>query len=273
MSTGPGDADARDGSAGAAGPGSEAGTVGAFRADVPDASTGTGADVGSSPAGLPVGGDGIFVGSDAEGQQLSLGVHRPAPYDVLLIGGLWTAQVLALRTARAGAGVRVAVETARAPAWAGVAQAGSTADARWGGGGGTGRVELFEVGRVPVLGAVEGRPVLVVRDCGMRPPRGRVRPAPWQTVVTLLPYLSPVAPRLIRESALVGVQQVSPEEAARLGRLLGLSAEETGALPGLDDGVTLWCAGRDRQWAATAPVGDEEALLGPPRRMEPATRP
>ncbi|WP_433545395.1 hypothetical protein ACQPZG_09560 [Streptomyces sp. CA-294286] len=232
-----------------------------------------GTPVDSSRAGLPVGGDGILVGSDAEGRQLFLGVHRPAPYDVLLIGGLWTAQVLALRTARSGAGVRVAVETARTPAWAGVAQVGGTAEAHGGECEGAAGVELFEVGRVPVLGAIEGRPVLVVRDCGMRPPRGRVRPSPWQTVVTLLPYLSPVAPRLIRESALVGVQQVSPEEAARLGRLLGLSTEETAALPGLDDGVTLWCAGHDQQWVSTVPVGGEEALLGPPRRTEPAPRP
>jgi hypothetical protein len=102
----------------------------------------------------------------------------------------------------------------------------------------------------------------------MRPPRGRVAPAPWQSVLTLLPYLSPVAPRLVREAALVGVQRVSPEEAGRLGRLLGLASEESGALPGSADGVTLWCAGRERHWAATVPVGGEEALLGPPRRMD-----
>lgn len=196
-----------------------------------------------------------------------LAVHRPVPYDVLLIGGLWTAQLLAVRAAGAGAGIRVAVETARAQAWAGVSGAESGVAPGVGPGAGPG-VELFEVGRVPSLGAGEGRPVVVVRDCGMRPPRGRVVPAPWQTVLTLLPYLSPVAPGLVRGAALVGVQRVAPEEARQLGRLLRLSPEETAALPGLGDGVTLWCAGPERHWVTSVADGSEGALLGPARRMD-----
>jgi hypothetical protein len=194
------------------------------------------------------------VGVDREGRVLLLGVQRAVPYDVLLIGGVWTAQVLAARAARGG--VRVAVETARAALWAGVAEAVGA--------------EVFGVGRVPVLGAGEGRPALVVRDCGMRPPRGRVVPAPWQSVLTLLPYVSPVAPGLVRSAALVGVQRVSPQEAERLGRLLRLTPEEREALPGLGDGVTLWCAeGAERQWVATLPDGAAEVgLVGPPRRMD-----
>ncbi|MGW7417646.1 hypothetical protein [Streptomyces sp. NPDC054863] len=208
-----------------------------------------------TPSALPVGDDGVLVGDDAEGRALLLGVHRAAPYDVLLIGGLWTAQVLALRASAAG--VRVAVETARAQAWEEAVAVGGAAGA-----------ELFDVGRVPVLGAAEGRPVLVVRDCGMRPPRGRVVRAAWQSVLTLLPYLSPVAPRLIQDSGLVGVQRVSPEEAQRIGGLLGLPPEEADALPGLGDGVTLWCAGRERHWVTTTATDDEDALLGPARRMD-----
>lgn len=64
---------------------------------------------------LPIGDDGVVIGVDAEGQPAVLGLNRPTPYDVVLIGGLWTAQVLALRAAATGA--RVAVETGRAPAW------------------------------------------------------------------------------------------------------------------------------------------------------------
>ncbi|MFI5805541.1 hypothetical protein [Streptomyces sp. NPDC051561] len=191
------------------------------------------------------------VGVNAQGRPLVLGVHRPEPYDVLLIGGLWTAQLLAMRAVGAGAGTRVAVETGRPQAWAEV-----------------GGVELFEVGRVPPLGAAEGRPVLVVRDCGMRPPRGRVVPAPWQVVLTLLPYVSAVAPRLVREAGLVGVQRVAPEEAGQIGRLLRLTEEESAALPELGDGVTLWCAGREREWVTAEPSGVEGAALGVARRMD-----
>ncbi|WP_419796453.1 hypothetical protein [Streptomyces fuscus] len=192
---------------------------------------------------LPIGDDGVVAGVNAEGQPAVLGVNRPTPYDIVLIGGLWTAQVLALRAAATGA--RVALETGRAQHWTHVVQAV---------GGGQAGMTVHDVGRVPPQGASASGPVLVIRDCGMRPPRGRVASAPWQSVLTLLPYLSPVAPRLMRQALLVGVQRVSPDEAAEIGRVLGLPKGEYEALPGLADGVTLWCAERNRQYVITQPT-------------------
>ncbi|MET7712702.1 hypothetical protein [Streptomyces sp. NPDC005407] len=206
---------------------------------------------------LPVGDDGVVIGDDAEGRPQMVGFHRSAPYDVLLIGGLWTAQVLALRAA--GTGARVAVETGRAQAWTLLAQAA---------GAGLDCITLHDVGRVPPMGATVGSPVVVVRDCGMRPPRGRVVSSPWQSVLTLLPYLSPVAPRLMRDSTLVGIQRVSPQEAEQIGRILALSQAEIEALPTLADGVTLWCAGRERHWVMTSATDAESGLLGVARRMD-----
>lgn len=206
---------------------------------------------------LPVGDDGVVIGDDAEGHPQMVGFHRSAPYDVLLVGGLWTAQVIALRAA--GTGARVVVETGRAQAWTRLAQAA---------GAGLECITLHDVGQVPPQGATVGSPVMVVRDAGMRPPRGRVVSAPWQSVLTLLPYLSPVAPRLMRNSTLVGVQRVSPREAEQIGRILGLSAAESEALPTLADGVTLWCAGRERHWVMTSPTDAESGLLGTARRMD-----
>ncbi|MGW7357423.1 hypothetical protein ACWGI0_12520 [Streptomyces sp. NPDC054802] len=206
---------------------------------------------------LPVGDDGVVIGDDAEGRPQIVGFHRSAPYEVLLIGGLWTAQVLALRAA--GTGARVAVETGRPQEWTTLAQAA---------GAGLQCITLHDVGRVPPMGATVGSPVVVVRDCGMRPPRGRVVSSPWQSVLTLLPYLSPVAPRLLRDSTMVGVQRVSPQEAAQIGRILGLSKGESDALPTLADGVTLWCSGRERQWVLTSGTDAETGLLGVARRMD-----
>ncbi|MEW1720776.1 hypothetical protein [Streptomyces sp. NPDC093109] len=206
---------------------------------------------------LPVGDDGVVLGDDAEGRPQLVGFHRSTPYDVLLIGGLWSAQVLALRAA--GTGARVAVETGRPQAWTMLAQAA---------GAGLECVTLHEVGRVPPMGATVGSPVVVIRDCGMRPPRGRVVSAPWQSVMTLLPYLSPVAPRLMRDARLVGVQRISPQEAEQTSRILGLSRAEREALPTLADGVTLWCAGQERHWVMTSPTDAETGLLGVARRMD-----
>jgi hypothetical protein len=206
---------------------------------------------------LPIGDDGVVVGVDAEGQPAVLGLNRPTPYDVVLIGGLWTAQVIALRAAATGA--RVAVETGRPQHWMQMVHAM---------GGGQNGLSVYDVGRVPPQGASAGTPVLVVRDCGMRPPRGRVVSGPWQSVLTLLPYLSPVAPRLIRQARLVGVQRISPDEAAVLRRTLALSGTDVETLPTLPDGVTLWCADRDRQYVVTQPTDAEIGLLGNPRRMD-----
>ncbi|MGW2891442.1 hypothetical protein ACWDDN_40305 [Streptomyces griseoruber] len=206
---------------------------------------------------LPIGDDGVVIGVDTEGRPAVLGLNRPTPYDIVLIGGLWTAQVLALRAAATGA--RVAVETGRPQAWAQMVHAM---------GGGQNGLAVYEVGRVPPQGASAGTPVLVVRDCGMRPPRGRVASGPWQAVLTLLPYLSPVAPRLIRQARLVGVQRISPDEALEVGRALTLSRENVEALPTLVDGFTLWCANRDRQYVMTQPTDAEIGLLGTPRRMD-----
>ena len=206
---------------------------------------------------LPIGDDGVVAGVDAEGQPAVLGINRPTPYDVVLIGGLWTAQVLALRSAATGA--RVAVETGRPQAWMQMVHAM---------GGGQNGLSVYAVGRVPPQGASAGTPVVVVRDCGMRPPRGRVVSGPWQSVLTLLPYLSPVAPRLLRQARLAGIQRVSPDEAAELGRTMGLTRTEVESLPALPDGVTLWCTDRDRQYVLTQPTDAETGLLGTPRRMD-----
>ncbi|MFI8854340.1 hypothetical protein ACIGW3_29655 [Streptomyces sp. NPDC053499] len=206
---------------------------------------------------LPIGDDGVVVGNDAEGRPQVIGFHHPSPYDVVLVGGLWTAQVLALRLA--GTGARVAVETGRAQVWTHLVQAA---------GAGQECISLYDVGRVPPMGPTVSSPVLVIRDCGMRPPRGRVAAMPWQSVLTLLPYLSPVAPRLLRGAALVGVQRVSPDEAQQIGRIMQLPPQEVAALSTLGDGVTLWCTRRERQYALTQPTDAESGLLGTPRRLD-----
>ncbi|NEC63556.1 hypothetical protein [Streptomyces sp. SID9727] len=205
---------------------------------------------------MPVGDDGVVIGVDEKDLPAVLGLNRPSPYDVTLIGGLWTAQVLALRAAATGA--RIAVETGRAHAWASLVRAAA----------GSGCVALHEVGRVPPLGPSAASPVVVVRDCGMRPPPGRTVSGPWQSVLTLLPYLGPATPALTEKASLVGVQRVSPGEAETAGRLLRLPAGAVRALPGLADGVTLWCTRRESRLVTTRATDAETGLLGAARRVD-----
>jgi hypothetical protein len=206
---------------------------------------------------VPMGEDGVLVGVDAHQQPCVMGMFRPSPYEIVLVGGVWTAQVLALRAAATGA--RVAVETGRAQIWAPLAQAA---------GGGQPCVTVHQVGRIGPQGPSVSAPVLVVRDCGARPPRSRLAGSPWQTTLTLLPYLGPGAERLLGAAHLVGVQRVSPQEAGIIGRTLGVPGIDLGALPTLGDGVTLWATRKARQFVGTTPVPTEEQLLGPARRVD-----
>ncbi|RBM05078.1 hypothetical protein [Streptomyces sp. PT12] len=206
---------------------------------------------------LPVGDDGIIVGVDSRSRPAVLGIHHPVPYDVVLIGGVWAAQVLALRAVATGA--RVVVETGRPQLWTRLAQAAN---------GGLECMTLHEVGRVPPLGATLGSPVLVVRDCGIKPPRGRVASAPWQPVLTLLPYLSQVSHRLVERAALVGVQRVSPDEARVVGRLLALPEVQAEALPTFAENATLWCTRTARLLVRMVPTDSETGLLGNPSRLD-----
>ncbi|MEV5380855.1 hypothetical protein AB0L26_33585 [Streptomyces nondiastaticus] len=206
---------------------------------------------------LPVGDDGVVIGTDPHEAPAVLGVARPVPFDAVLIGGAWTAQVIALRAA--GTGARIAVETGRRGLWTALAQAAN---------GGQPCVTLHDVGRVPPQGPSVHSPVLVVRDCGVRPPRGRVVTAPWQSVLTLLPYVGPDAPRLLSGVGVVGIQRVSPQEAELLGRLLGLPQADVEALPTLPETVTLWCARGTWTYVDVRATEAETRLLGAPRRMD-----
>nr|WP_232248612.1 hypothetical protein [Streptacidiphilus rugosus] len=206
---------------------------------------------------LPVGGDGVVVGTEGSGAPAVLGLFRPRAYDVVLVGGVWTAQLIALRAAATGA--RVAVETGRGQAWSPVAQAA---------GGGQPCMTVHPIGRLGPQGASVASPVLVVRDAGPRPARTRLSAAPWQAMLTLLPYLAEGAERLLTSADLVGVQRVAPQEASLIARALGLPAEEEAALPNLGDGVTLWTNRRSRAFVQGGPTASEAQVLGQARRVD-----
>ncbi|WP_457033440.1 hypothetical protein [Kitasatospora sp. P5_F3] len=210
-----------------------------------------------SALAFPVGDDGVVIGVDPQHQPAVLGLFRPTSYELVLVGGLWTAQVIALRAAATGA--RIAVETGRPQAWSSMAQAA---------GGGQPCVTVHQVGRLGAQGASVASPVLVVRDLGARPPRSRLSASPWQTTLTLLPYLGPNAARVLNAADLVGIQRVSPQEAELLARLLSLGDQEVAALPTLGDNITLWATRMRRQFVMTNPGEAEGQVLGGPRRMD-----
>ncbi|WP_155057781.1 hypothetical protein [Streptomyces blattellae] len=206
---------------------------------------------------MPIGDDGVIIGTDRASQPAVLGLSRPTPFDVVLVGGLWLAQVLALRVAATGA--RVGVETGRPQAWQQLAQSA---------GGGQQCVTVYPVGRVPAQGPSVSSPVVLFRDCGIRPPRGRVTSLPWQAVVTVLPFVSEHAPRWLAQAQLVGIQRISPQETEIVRDTLGIPDEPLQYLSNLHDSVALWCTRKHRTFVMTEPTDAETGLLGVARRMD-----
>ncbi|WTW94605.1 hypothetical protein OG216_14940 [Streptomycetaceae bacterium NBC_01309] len=206
---------------------------------------------------LPVSDDGIVVGIDQERTPAVLGLFRPEPYEISFVGGAYLIQVIALRAAALGA--RVAIESGRPHLWSPMAQQA---------GGGQQCVTVHPVGRLGPQGPSASSPVLVVRDCGARPPRNRLAATPWQTTLTLLPFLDPRLAGRLADADLVGLQRVSPVEADAAARVLQLSEPDGAALPSLADELTLWCTRRTRRYVLLTPTQAEVSFLGPPRRLD-----
>ncbi|MFI5657856.1 hypothetical protein [Streptomyces sp. NPDC051684] len=207
--------------------------------------------------GVSVGDDGVVIGVDPQGAPAVLDVLRPKPREILVVGSMWTAQIIALRTAAIGA--RIAVESVRPAAWAPMAQAA---------GGGLQCVSVYEPRQMAAQGASVASPVLVVRDLGAQPGRSQIAPTPWQSTLTVVPFLGPRAPRLLARADVIGLQNLSPQEAEVIGRVLRLPEQLTQTLPTLSDATMLWIAGDKRQFVMVQPTEPETGLLGGPRRMD-----
>lgn len=206
---------------------------------------------------LPVGDDGVVIGTDPNNRLAVLGLFRPRTVDGALVGGSYLAQLLALRAVATGA--RIVIETARPELWGPLAQNA---------GGGQPVVAVVPVRRVGALGATAASPVLLIRDCGARPPRLAQPKTPWQTTLTLLPFLDPAYAGQLVGADLVALQRISPQEAQLAARIIRLGVEDIQALPSLPDELTLWCARHGRQYVFGMPTQLEAGLLGAPRRVD-----
>ncbi len=207
---------------------------------------------------LPVSDDGVLIGSDAtDGSPAVLGLFARSGRDVILVGGAYAAQLIALRAVAAGA--RVAIETGRPHIWEELRLKASS---------GQECVTVHPVNALGPQGASVHSPVLVIRDCGAIPPRVGARHGAWQTTLTLLPYLDPASADLLGTQDMVGLQRISPPEAGLAAAVLSLPSAERAALPTLADSLTLWVAGFNRRYVQATPTSLEDALLGQPRRID-----
>jgi hypothetical protein len=203
---------------------------------------------------------GVLIGVDPAHRPVTVGLFRRTTLSAAVIGGLYLAQILALRCAAVGA--RIIVETARQDEWDPVLLYSGLDEAR---------LAVQPVGRpvghpgwpAPSMAA----PLLVLRDCGARPPYAAVPRGPWTANVTLLPYFDPRTAGYLRDADLVGLQRMPREEAAMMRHVLALPDKDTAALADLPDPMVLWRSRkRTMRYCEFAPTKWEEAFLGEPER-------
>jgi type VII secretion protein EccE len=201
---------------------------------------------------LPLGGDGLMVGTNRHGAPVTLRLFRPEPTRLVLVGGVRAAQLLALRAMALGA--RVVVQTSRPYAWEpfvrGVSTPGET-------------IALIPAGRqVAMPPGTPMHPLLLVVDVG---PVGADAGAGWQATLVVRDELAPVDVDTLSRADLVVLQPLRPDEAALAAGTLGLSEAQDWLTRIREDMVGV-VNRRSVRWALLSATPIERQLVGTPAR-------
>jgi ESX secretion system protein EccE len=201
---------------------------------------------------LPLGGDGLMIGTNRHGAPVTLRLFRPEPTRLVLIGGVRAAQLLALRAMALGA--QVVVQTSRPYAWEpfarGVSAPGET-------------IALIPAGRqVALPPGTPMRPLLLVVDVG---PVGADGGAGWQATMVVRDELAPVDVDALSRADLVLLQPLRPDEAALAAGTLGLGEAQEWLTRIREDMVGV-VNRRSVRWALLTATPIERQLVGTPTR-------
>jgi hypothetical protein len=200
---------------------------------------------------LSVGTAGLMLGSNRHGAPVVVRLFRPEQTRVLLVGGVGTAQLVALRAM--GLGARVVVQTARPHAWEPFVRGSSVPGES---------IALVSPGRVLDIPAGTAlHPLLVVVDVGPvgadpEPGRG------WQATLVVRDDFGPADVDLAARADLLVMQPLQPHEAALVGSALGLG-EAAGWLTRIRADMVGVINRRSVRWALLSPTPIESQLTGP----------
>ncbi|HEY9389810.1 MAG TPA: hypothetical protein VIR27_08595 [Mycobacteriales bacterium] len=198
---------------------------------------------------------GLVIGQEGR-RPLVVRLFRARPTRIGVFAAGYLARVLAHRTLATGA--RVVVVTDRPSPWSSLVRAAPVGPA-W--------VNVVPPNApVPTAGTLL-RPVLLIDDAGPAgDPRREV--GPWQTAVTLRPYLTPQTVGSLRSYDLIMLQRTAVEAVGPVRAAFTLPAEATQWLPRMpDDTVALAEPGRVR-FVNLAPTQVEQMAFGPPTRRD-----
>ncbi|MFD1325497.1 hypothetical protein [Micromonospora sonneratiae] len=199
-------------------------------------------------------GAGLILGADRQQAPVSVRFFQPDPRRFCLVGGVWTAQLIAFRALALGA--RIMVVTPDPANWRSFGERAT---------GMPGRVVASAVEQPLPAGASAQQPLLVIHDLGTTGSSVTQPLGPWQTRLTVLLHLDRNGLPWVHDSDLVLLQRLDPTEATLLGNALrlGPSADHFQRMP--EDMIALVSADAVR-YARFAQTDIERQLAGKPRR-------
>ncbi|WP_433207139.1 hypothetical protein ACQP00_40790 [Dactylosporangium sp. CS-047395] len=198
---------------------------------------------GADPAGL-------VLGRSVERALVPVRMFREEPVRVALIGGWWLASLVAFRALAVGAWV--AVSTTAPERWQPLVRATH----------GTDRLAVI-VGDRPIKATASwSSPVLLIDDFGPYAPAARGNLAPWQTRLTVLPWLTPPGAAVAGSATLLIAQRLAPEEAA----LLRLDGRTAGLVQAMHDDMIALVGGGANRYVWVSPTAAETHFFGAPHR-------
>lgn len=209
--------------------------------------------LGASSALAPLtphtGGAGLVIGHDRRHAPLVLGLFRPEPTRVVLVGGVRCAQLLVLRAMALGA--RVLIETARPAVWQTFVQ---------GCGVGPDVVAFGSPGSRPRLPATPGRPQLIMSDVGSTVGQDIAISGGWRAIVVLRDEVTAWDIDMLTSADLVVMQPLTHVEAALVASVIGLTQAQSWLSQIGPEMVAVAGQGRLR-WAVLSPTSVERRLL------------
>lgn len=194
---------------------------------------------------------GLLLGTDRAGAPVMLRLFRPTPTRIVLVDRGWVERILIFRAL--GLGARVVIQTPAPQQWDGFSTQ-ATGDPQ--------RLLALPPGHPTAATASVHQPMLVVTE---GPPAQSAPIGPWQTQVTVAPWLGEHLAQAVFEADLVVLRRLSEQELAVAASMLRIDEWDTQALRTTpDDGVVLYRPDQ-RQYVRVVPTALERQAFGTPR--------
>jgi hypothetical protein len=200
--------------------------------------------------GADAGPSGVVMGRQFNGDVAPIRIFRQEPTRATLVGGPWLAWLVVFRSL--GVGAQVYVTTATPARWSTVGSLAGVPD------------QVTVGGPPPPVAVGAMRPRLWVNDIGLGSQDAAL--GPWESMLSVLPGITPTAHTLLAEADVVLLQRLSREDAEVCASVLRLPAGMEARLHQLHDGMVMAVVAGAPQFISLATTPIEEEILGPPRR-------